>query len=537
MTRIGLAWNETEQWRSHLDDAYSLACPGRNAFSQGRTPGDQPGNNVFDSTLAHALNRFANRLQANLFPSFQDWGKFTPGNTLSLFGEDVVREVTAKCDQATAVIYSTFGATNFAQAVHEMLIDLGFGQGCMLVNPLPVGSSNVMEFVAVNPAEMAFDSGPRGVPWGIFRKHKMAAHLVQDTWPDAQSFPDGWAERVKSSRTSTSMVMLDEASYYCSKTEQWYFDILLHVDPEAKKGAPRRIVTREMKKSRWLVPRWSRNTGETRGRGPVLDALPEARSLNKAKELLLINGSLQIHPVLTYIDDGIFNPANFSLTPGSMSAVGYNTGSRGRTIEKLDLGGDLQLTQFIFEEMQMNIKKIMLDDQLPPEQGAVRSATEWSARQKELLDNIGAPYGRLYSEFIRPLIEVVLEIHQDLGVLPEDIRVDGHVFDFQITSPFAQAQNVNEVNTMAQFLELMGVVPPPEQMPEVKRQAVAGYYAKKMGLPINELVYSAKEMQANAEAELQQQEQMMAKEHAMNKDLEETKNGGQEQQVQQGAPQ
>ena len=86
--RIDLAWNETDMWQSLLDDAYRLACPGRNKFGGERTPGDNPNNEVFDTTLQHALTRFANRLQSQLFPSFQDWGKIKPGETIENFGEE-----------------------------------------------------------------------------------------------------------------------------------------------------------------------------------------------------------------------------------------------------------------------------------------------------------------------------------------------------------------------------------------------------------------------------------------------------------------
>jgi hypothetical protein len=526
-TRIGLAWSETEAFREVLDDAYALASPSRNQFKGTRSPGETHGNQVFDSTLMTSLNRFANRIQSALFPSFQDWAEFVPGNTLrTMVGDDekTLNEYRAQADAATAVCFASIHRSNFAQAIHEMLMDLGFGTGCMLVNEMPVGEENLFECVAVNPAEMAFDSGPYGKVWGVFRKHEVKPHLVKSMWPDFKA-PDGWEEVVKESMTSNKKIKLDEACYYDEETGKWYFDIIYYGDVSkytSNSSGGTRIVERTMDNCRWIVPRWMRMTGETRGRGPVLQALPTAKSLNKAQELLLINGSFQIHPMFTYVDDGIFNPGTFSIVPGTLNAVSTNGGSRGRSVETLDVGGDLRLTQFIFENMQMDIKKIMLDDQLPPEQGGVRSATEWTARQAELSNSIGAPFGRIFSEFIQPFMKVVLEIHVKRGIIPKQ-TLDGHVTSLRVTAPFAQSQNVNEVNAAAQLIELTSMLGEETVQMSLKTENFGKYFAEKMGIPYDELIRTDDEreqMQQEAMAMQQaqmQQEQQFAMEQQMAK--------------------
>lgn len=511
--RIEKAWNETDQWRSYLDDAYKLAAPGRNRFGGTRTPGDQPGNEVFDSTLMSATNRFANRLQAELYPAFQEWVKLTPDKPVDTLEEDEQRQIAIEAEVATALVFATIGGSNFSTIINPVLIDLAFGQAAIHVDDTPIESDQLLEFVAVNPADLAFDCGPHGATWGIFRRHRLPAWLVEKTWQKAD-VPDTpeWRDKVEKSMTGDVEVDVDEACYYCSKDGVWHTDILLNSDP-ANRATPLRILGTKRKQCRWIVPRWSHITGESRGRGPVLQALPEAKSLNKAKELLLINGSFQIHPAQTYLDDGVFNPGNFSLIPGSLTPVGYNSGARGATIQKLDVGGDLHLTQFIFEDMQMSIKKIMLDDQLPPEQGAVRSATEWNARQQELANNIGAPFGRIFHELTRPLIEVVLDILRDRGILEKHISIKGKLFDLKVTSPFAQAQNVNEVGAMAHFLELAGLYLAPEEYEQyIKKPSITSYFAQRLGLPLEETVYTAAEVEQKKAEEQQQAAAMMAAE-------------------------
>ena len=515
--RIKLAWNETELFRTVLDDAYSIAAPNRNEFSGMRTPGDQPGNEIFDSTLMHSLTRFANRVQTALFPAFQNWSEFVPGDTAAaiLRGRDEkqLNEMQAKADGATAVCFSSIHNSNFSQAVHEMLLDLAFGTGAMLVNELPVGQQGILECVSANPADIAIDSGPYGKVWGIFRKHEVRPHLMKAMWPDFKE-PPNWAEVLKNSETTKKTVTVDEASYYDQESDRWRFDIIYYGTDKGKKGAGLRVVERTTKHPRWIIPRWSRMSGQTRGSGPVLEALPTAKSLNKAKELLLINSSFQIHPMFSYIDDGIFNPAMFKLIPGEMNAVSANGGPRGRSIETIDVGGDLRLTQFIFENLQMDIKKIMLDEQLPPEQGGVRSATEWTARQNELANAIGAPFGRIYAEFIQPFMRAVLEIHVTRGIL-EEFEIDGHTYDLQVTAPFAQAQNINEVNTAAQLIELVSMLGEEVLNLSLKTENFGAYFARKMGVPMAELVRTEEEREEIQERTLAMQQAQMENEQSM----------------------
>ena len=47
------------------------------------------------------------------------------------------------------------------------------------------------------------------------------------------------------------------------------------------------------KSSPWVTGRYSKVAGEIRGRGPALQALPDVRSLNKAKEFVLQKAALQ----------------------------------------------------------------------------------------------------------------------------------------------------------------------------------------------------------------------------------------------------
>ncbi len=63
-----------------------------------------------------------------------------------------------------------------------------------------------------------------------------------------------------------------------------------------------------LKKETQAVANDMKVAGEIYGRGPVITALPDIKTLNKVKELVLKNASLAIAGVYTAADDGVLNP-------------------------------------------------------------------------------------------------------------------------------------------------------------------------------------------------------------------------------------
>jgi hypothetical protein len=87
---------------------------------------------------------------------------------------------------------------------------------------------------------------------------------------------------------------------------------------------------RRMKSSPWIVARYMKVAGEVYGRGPLVTAIPDIKTLNKTLELLLKNASLSIAGVYTAADDGVSEPADHPHAPGAIIPVARNGGPTGR---------------------------------------------------------------------------------------------------------------------------------------------------------------------------------------------------------------
>ena len=64
--------------------------------------------------------------------------------------------------------------------------------------------------------------------------------------------------------------------------------------------------------------RWLKGAGEVYGRSPVMTVLPDIKTVNKVVELVLKNASISVTGIWQADDDGVLNPANIQLVPGSI---------------------------------------------------------------------------------------------------------------------------------------------------------------------------------------------------------------------------
>jgi hypothetical protein len=249
--------------------------------------------------------------------------------------------------------------------------------------------------------------------------------------------------------------------------------------------------------------------GEIYGRGPLLTALPDIKTLNKTIELLLKNASLAVAGVYTAADDGVLNPNTVKIVPGAIIPVARNGGPQGPALQPLPRAGDFNVSQLVINDLRSNIKRILLDESLPPDNMSARSATEIVERMKELAQNLGSAFGRLINETMIPLVTKILEVMDERGLIIMPLRVNGLEIKVTPVAPLAMAQNMEEVNAILQYAQLMQTFGADGQL-ALKNDAVVDYIGDKLGVPSivrNDATERAVLME---EAQAQQQQAAMA---------------------------
>jgi hypothetical protein len=151
----------------------------------------------------------------------------------------------------------------------------------------------------------------------------------------------------------------------------------------------------------------------------------------------------------------------------------------------------------------MQIKRVLLDDALPPVEGMPHTATEIQIRHAEQLQAAGANFGRLQTEFLTALVNRAVDILAKNGVLPE-FTVDGKQITLQFESPLARAQRNDELVSLQQLNQLITM-----EGPEMK-----GIWFKSDKYPsrVAELLGHPDMINTPEEAEMQKEKlaQMMA---------------------------
>ncbi|MCK5373750.1 MAG: hypothetical protein KAJ40_00550, partial [Alphaproteobacteria bacterium] len=181
------------------------------------------------------------------------------------------------------------------------------------------------------------------------------------------------------------------------------------------------------------------------GRSPVMKALPDIKTANKVVELILKNASIAVTGIWQADDDGVLNPANIELVPGTI--IPKAIGSKG--LQALEMPCQFDVSQLMLENMQSNIRRALLADKLLPVAGTKMSATEVLERSSEIALILGATYGRLQSELLTPLIKRAYSILRRRGEVP-DVDLDGQFIAIDYRSPLARSQGQRDVqNTLS----------------------------------------------------------------------------------------
>ena len=443
LEREAKAQTRKDEFRSIYEDCYEYALPQRNLYSgyyEGKVAGKGKTVRVFDSTAIHSTQRFANRIQAGLFPPAKKWCRLEPGTGVP---EEIRIQAQETLDSYTNIMFDSLRQTSFDLVMGEFLLDLAVGTAVMMITP---GDEIApAKFTAIPQYLVAIEESIDGTVDTIFRKVRMKAEAIPREFKNVKSTELDEAIQ----RNPQQEIDLFDAVIYDHETGRFHY----HVVWPAKRVE---IAHTEMRSNPFVVARYMKVAGEVYGRGPLVTAINDIKTLNKTLELLLKNASLAIAGVYTAADDGVLNPQNIKIQPGSVIAVARNGGPQGASLAPLPRAGDFNVSQIVINDLRMNIKKIMMDDTLPPDNMSARSATEIAERTRELATNLGSAFGRLITETMLPIVSRIMFVLDQQGVVDFPAKINGQEIKLAAVSPLAQAQKLQEVNDLMQYVQIAG---------------------------------------------------------------------------------
>lgn len=438
--RVAKARARQARYQHLMQDAYELAMPDREGWSQ-KAEGQDRAQRIYDSTAVVGVPRFANRLQQALFPPYQRWAQLEPTP-----GYKGVNDLPEQLEETTEIMFREIRASNFDNALNEAAHDLCAGTASILVENGkqhdPQGST--LRFQAFPVDRVALDEGPFGNIEGVFLRQTPRARDLTRLYPELRGkMPQALAAKERDAPDEE--IPLDQCTIYEADKGRWCMKVL---DPTGKTI----LAERYFRTSPWVIMRWSKAPGEVYGRGPLVQAMPDVRTANKTKELILQNAALAVAGVWGARDDGVLNPATVQIRPGMIIPMETTDGPQGPSLKRLEIGANFDVAQIVLQDLQTAIRQILFDNPLPPKVERGITATEIIERLSQFSQDTGA-FGRLNSEGVVPLVMRILDVLDEAGVLPKALsRVRDLIARIVPVSPLAQAQNLADVRNVVDLL-------------------------------------------------------------------------------------
>ena len=476
-----------------LKDGYEYALPNTETINQ-KAEGSNKKSRVFDDTAPLAVQKYANRLQAQLVPNGKDWAILKAGSDTP---QEQIEQVDIMLEEVNDIIFSNLPHSNFNSAAHESFMDLSISTGVLMCEQGD-GILSKLRFRSVPVRELVLESNTKGEAKTVWREFLLEAERLITMYPSAKLTPE---LNKMIEETPEHKIELIEGVVYKEKTRD-YDHVLIY-----KKDF---LIDTEMKSSPYLVFREKKAPNETYGRGRIMDILPTIKTLNRLSELDIRAADLNANGVWTVADDGVINPYTAKIRPGAMIPVDSNQ-ANNPTIAPLPVATNFAVNMDRIERLQFRVNETMLAAPFGNiEETPVRTATEMSMRQNDISQTTMATFARIQSEFLEPLIQRIIFVLQEQGALPP-LRVDGREVKIKFTSPISRLQDTEDLQAITRFLEYQELVPQELMVGTMKMEDFPQYIADKLGVPKSLQRTKAEQdasKQAMAQAEVQHTQQL-----------------------------
>ena len=505
MRRFKSSESAAGNFRGMYQRSYELAAPNHNAYED--APGSIKSPLVYDSVPAMAMDSFVNTMMNTVTPTHTRWASLEAGVGLPFLAaqaqglqepteedlDEVKNNLNNELNEITENLFAYLNSSNLYSALGSMYYDVGVGTGCMLAMPGDerIGIGSPLNFRAMPPNVVSLEEGAYGEISAVFRKIDARKRDIEFEWPDVKSLGSG--------RDEEDRLRLIESTIFNPKTGRWDYNLVF----EEKEI----VLKRTYKSNPWIIFRWNIIPGEVWGRGPMIKALPDAQQLNAAKELSIKSSQLSAFGAYTGISDDIVNPNTIRVIPGVIIPVKRNAGSSGPSLMPLPGVGNINAQVLMIQELQGNIRRMLLDDTLPGPEGPSMTATEVLERVRKIQRDFGAVFGRITYELLQPILQRSLDILSDRGLMalsPVLTNIDSFTVKMKVVSPLARLQSMQDVEALMQVVQTLGGIAPELMAQQVKLDMLGDWLADKLGAP-PKFIKSREEQQQDVFQQQQQQ--------------------------------
>ena len=463
-------WKEAKEirqpWESVWQECYDYGLPGKRGFTQ-TTTDTQAFDRLFDTTAVDALSEFVTTLQFGLTAPMAKSIELVPDVELE---EGARYQVQLELDKLRDMVLQALDDANADVADPETFADCGCVGGGFQLLPEREGQWPPFEVMNVSATEVWLLPGPFGQPMGHARCNKAMYRDLVIEYPDANWGPIRQGQSAealeKLELTVIEMCYRDFSDsrtmtcHYCLFVEKGPTELLKHTF--VGEGS-----------NPWVMARWTGASKDYYGRPPMLTALPLAKTLNLANEMVLENAEFAMTGMWQYEGGDTINANQIQLIPGTI--IPKVPGTAGLEPLRTD-HMRFDVSQMVGGAHAQQIRAAFFNMDLGPMDKTPMSAEEARIRKGKALQRMGASYLRLKREFVemrarRVIYLLVKNKFFQLPQLPHDmIRV-------RVISPLQRQVSMEEVERVSGYIG-----------------AVAGLYGPKMALVLSNPAHVASQL-------------------------------------------
>lgn len=460
-----------ELWRSVYTEAYQYAMPTRETFTW-TTPGQNKNNRLYDSTLQESTYTAANTTVATVFPAWARWCELAPGGAIPK--DNIPHEIVVGLQDATEIFFDFLNNSNFSTVINETALDLLIGTAALQFDE--GDNDKPFTFNAIPLSAIEIEEGPDGSIETTWLPRKIKARNLVRSYQGLDEFdlPASVQDTIR--QTPETDVDVIQGCVYHPGTNKYYGLALLQ--------ATKVLLWRwdYEGSSPMIVARSNKVTGETYGRGRVLLALSDAKTLDKMVEFMLRHSAIQVAGAYTGVSDGVLNPYTAVIAPNVVIPVASND-SGNPSLRPLDIGGNFQIGDVMVRDLRERIRRTMLGPE--PSEGPVKSASEVIINDRNRLWAMGGESGRIQAELLVKIVQRGVFILQRKGLIPR-FRIDGRAVALKFTSPFAKSQASEDLMALERTLMTVNALGPEiaagTLQVGVKLEQIPEWAARKTGL-------------------------------------------------------
>ena len=401
---------------------------------------------IFDSTPEEALEILAAALQTLLTSPVHNWFSLN----LVMGSSETSDEVKDWLSTVERLMMAKFNSeeAGFHSAVHELYMDLpSFGTACFYVDEF-----EGIRFTCIPLSEINIAENAKGKVDSVFREFEMTARQIIEKWPKGTSIEiKEVAEKDPERKYKIIHAVIPRDNFVEGSKKSKELPVASYYFEYQTKKILSESGFHEMC---YMVPRWSKTSGQIYGRGAGHKSLPDARVLNEMSRSEMIAVDKASDPATILPHEGFLSEFE---SDGGSTNYHRSTGDIREKIMTLGSEADLNAIRNAIVQKQDSIRRKFLNDKLQMVGGPQMTATEVNAVQNEKMRILGPVLGRLQSEFLAPLVNRVFNImlrNQELPPPPEEI-VD-QIVKVQYVSPISRAQKQTDADAVRSAMEYIG---------------------------------------------------------------------------------